>query len=257
MEQQARVNHVIISPTDPQCLMSISDKKVWQWDINGHQISPPYGGSCVTFSSNGTQFISCQRGAVIVQNSDSQTVVAEFHITASYINYCSFSPNGGLIAVVVDRTVNVWDITSSDPCIIKTFVGHTETIGSLTFSSPSSLISSSFDKSIKFWQIDTSLTDPAMTDPQSISLASASIRSITLQTKDGIAISCDRNGVVRTWDILTGLCNVSFQTQARGYDHGDVQLIDSRLIFAWQVDEVHIQEVEKGELIKIDRKSVV
>ena len=165
MEQQARVNHVIISPTDPQCLMSISDKKVWQWDINGHQISPPYGGSCVAFSSNGTQFISCQRGAVIVQNSDSQTVVAEFHITASYINYCSFSPNGGLIAVVVDRTVNVWDITSSDPCIIKTFVGHTETIGSLTFSSPSSLISSSFDKSIKFWQIGTSLTDPAMTDP--------------------------------------------------------------------------------------------
>ena len=252
--QQAKVDYVIISPTDPQHLISISDGKVWQWDINGHQISPPYGGSCVAFSLDGTQFVSCQGGAIIVQSSDSQTIVAEFHITASHISYCSFSPNGRLIAVAVGSIVYVWDIFSSDPCIIGTFVGHTKSILSLAFPSPSSLISSSLDKSIKFWQIGTSLIDPTMTDAQSTSLASAPIKSVTLQTIDGIAISCNRVGVVRTWDISTGLCNASFQTPAKDYHIGDVRLVNSKLIFVWYVDkEVHLWDVEKGELIQMMR----
>ena len=254
IKQQAEAKHIIFTPTDSQHLMSISNKQVWQWDINGCQISPPYGGSCVAFSSDGTQFISCQGGAVVVQNSDSQTIVAEFHITASDINCCSFSPNGGLIAVGIGRTIHVWDITHSNPCIIETFVGHTNDITSLAFSSPSSLISSSDDNSIKFWQIGTSSSHPAMTDLQSTSLVLAPIKSIALQTKDGIAISCDGDGVVRTWDISTGLSNLSFQTPAKDYDNGDVQLVDNRLIFVWQVDEeVHIWDVEKGELIQMVR----
>ena len=66
IEQQAQVEHVIFSPTDPQYLMSLSDEKVWQWDINGHQIRPPYGNSFVASSSDSTQPISCQGGAVVV-----------------------------------------------------------------------------------------------------------------------------------------------------------------------------------------------
>ena len=252
IEQQARVNHVIFSPADPQHLISISEKQVWKWDINGHQISPPYGQSCVVFSSDGTKFVSCQGGAVVVQNSDSQTIVAKFHTTAGDIYYCSFSPNGRLMAIAVNSTICVWDITSSDPCIIETFVGHTKNISCLAFSSHSSLISSSGDNSIKFWQIGTSPSDPAMIDLQSTSLVLAPIMSITLQTKDGIVISCDGDGVVRTWGILTGLNNLSFQTPAKDYHNGDVRLVDSRLIFVWQVDrEVHIWDVEKGELIQM------
>ena len=196
--QQEKVDHVIFSPTDSQHLMSMSGKKVWQWDVNGKQISPPYGGSCVAFSSDGTQFVSCQGGAVVVQNSDSQIIVAEFHMIASDIDYCSFSPNGRLIAITVGSSVYVWDITSSNPCIIETFVGHTGSILSLVFPSPSSLISSSNDKSIKFWQIGISLTDPAMIDPHSAPLASAPIESITLQTKDDIAMPCNRDGATKT-----------------------------------------------------------
>ena len=232
--------------------MSISDGKIWWWDINGHQISPPYGSSCVTLSSDGTCFISHQRGKVVVQKSESKTIVAELHVTGADTNYYCFSPNGKLIAIALNDTVYVWDITSSNPCIIETFVGHTGNITSLTFSSPSSLISSSLDRSIKFWQIGTSSSDPAITDPQSTPLASAPIKSITLQTKDGIVISCDGDGVVRTWDILTGLCNLSFQTPAKDCSNGDVQLVDNRLIFVWQLDkEVNVWDVEKGELIQM------
>ena len=66
IKQQDDVDHVSFSPTDPQHLISISGKKVWQWDINGNQAGPIYNGSCAAFSSDGTQFVSCNEPAVTV-----------------------------------------------------------------------------------------------------------------------------------------------------------------------------------------------
>ena len=252
IEQHEPVAYVIFSPINSQHLMFISDGKVWKWDIDGHQTSAPYDGSCVAFSSDGSQFVLCKGEDVEVQNSNTQVTVTKFHIANSHPSCCCFSPNGRLIAIATSNTICVWDITSSDPYIIETFIGHTGYITSLAFSSPSSLISSSYDKSVKFWQISTSLTKPAATDPKSTTFTSAPIKSITLQAKDGIAFSCDEDGVVRTWDISTGCCKGSFQTQAKDYNKRDIQLIDSRLIFVWQVDEkLHIWDVEKGEPIQI------
>ena len=252
IEQQGMVDCVIFSSTNPQHLMSISDGKVWKWDINGHHTGPPHDGSWVAFSSDGTQFVSCKGEDIEVQNCDTQVIVAKFHMANSDPSRCCFSPNGRLIAIATSNTICVWDITGSDPHIIETFVGHSGYITSLAFSSPSSLISSSYDKSVKFWQISTSLTKPAATDPKSTTFTSAPIKSITLQAKDGIAFSCDEDGVVRTWDISTGCCKGSFQTQAKDYNKRDIQLIDSRLIFVWQVDKkLHIWDVEKGEPIQI------
>ena len=253
IEQQEQVAHVIFSPTNPQHLMSISDGKVWKWGLNGHQTSPPYDGSCVAFSSDGTQFVLCRGREVEVQNCDTQVIVAKFHIANSDPSHCCFSPDGRLIAIATRSTICVCDITNSNhPHTIETFVGHTNNITCLAFSSPSSLISSSYDKSVKFWQISTSPTNPAVTDPKSTTLASAPIRSITLQAKDGIAFSCNGDGVVRTWDISTGCCIRSFQTPVKYYNGRDIQLINNRLIFVWQVGEkLHIWDVEKGEPIQI------
>jgi hypothetical protein len=68
--------------------------------------------------------------------------------------------------------------------------------------------------------------------------------------KDGIAISSDSSGVVKTWDILTGLCKASFQTPAKGNTSRDAQMIDGRLIFVWHrewEEEIYIWDTEKGE----------
>ena len=252
IKQQTGVHHVIFSPINPQHLMFISDGKFWQWDINGYQIGPPYGGSCVAFSSDGTWFISHQGEVVVVQKCNSQIIMAKFHIIMGNTYCFCFSPNNRLIAVAVDSNIYIWDITDSDPFIIETFVGHTDYITSLVFSSTSSLISSSFDRSTRFWQISTSPTDLTMTDLKSIPLSSSQIKSITLQAKDHIAISRDADGVVRIWDISTGLCKASFQTPPKDYHNSDVRLVDSALIFVWQVDhKVYIWDVEKEELIQI------
>jgi WD40 repeat protein len=106
------------------------------------------------------------------------------------------------------------------------------------------------DGSVKFWQISASSISPDVTDPKPIPCDSP-IRSITLQAKDGIAISSDSDGVVRIWNLSTGHCKASFQTPAKGDCLRDVQLIDNRLVLVWcAAKEIHIWDVEKEELLQ-------
>ena len=306
IQQQEQVECVSFSPTDPQHLMSAAGDKVWQWDTNGHQIHPTYNGSHIVFSPDCTKVVSTQEASIVIQNSNSGTIVGKFHVANIKTNCCCFSPDNQLIAIAVDNTIHIWNITVSDPHIVETFVGHTSYITSLTFSSPSSLISASRDQSIKFWKIDTLPTGPVLTSLESKPLTSAlvktgyhilktfvghthlitshilyyldklsrligalllvpvltnlkstpltlaPIKSITLQAKDGIAISGDSAGVVRIWDISTGLCKASLQTPAKGHCESDVRLIGSRLILVWYMKKkIHVWDVEKGKLLQM------
>ena len=260
IEQQDLVSCVRFSPTDPQYLISVSDCEVCQWDINGHQINPTFVGSNVAFSSDGTQFVSCQGEDIVVQNSNSGTTVAKFHMPNGNAYHCCFSPDGKLIAAADDFTSYIWDTTGSDPYPIKAFVGHTGAISSLEFSSASSLVSLSvYDHSVKFWKISPLSTNPLVTDSKSTPLTPTPIRSITLQAKDGVAISSDLDGVVRTWDISTGLCKASLQSPAKGpLSQRDVQLINGWLILVWSerstlwnAEKIHILDVEKGRQLQV------
>ena len=252
IKQQHTIKHVCFSPKNSQYLISVSVGEVWQWDNNGNQIKSPHYGSCIAFSPDGTQLMSCKKAVVTIQNSDSGAITAKFHVANSNIHCCCFSPDGRLIAVAAGSIAYIWDITSSDPHLVDTLVGHTRDVSSLAFSSPSTLISTSFDKSVKFWQIGALSTDPVVTDPKSTSLASAPIKLLTVQAKDGIAITCDSDGMVKTWDISTGLCDASFQTSAKNTHAGDIQLINGRLIFVWYVNyRVRIWDFKKGELLSV------
>ena len=181
--------------------------------------------------------------------------MAEFH--ADYdTKHCCFSPDGKLVAAVAGYVVYVWDIISSEPHLLETFVGHTQNITSLAFLSPSTLISSSIDRSVKFWQIEILPTAPVMADLQSTSSTSSPISLVSLQVKDGIAISSDTSGVVKTWDILTGLCKGSFQTPAQQYYYSDAHMIKDSLIFIWHdKDGIHFwdsnEDIPEEKLLDI------
>jgi WD40 repeat protein len=207
---------VSFSPTDQQHLLSICNGKVWQWDINGHQVGPTYDGSHVAFSPDGTQFVSSYKGTVTVRNSSSGVVVTEFQMTDS--NYIiAVSPlMVGLLQLPMMLPSMFGTLPAQNLTSLRSSLDIPASITSLVFSSPSSLISVSGDKSIKFWQIGVP-SDSVKTDPKSASLASTEIRPITLQAKDGIIITSDSEGVVRVWEISTGLCKASFQTP---YNHG-------------------------------------
>jgi len=250
MWEQGSVYHVCFSPTNPQYLLSRSNDKITRWDISNHKSPLTYDGSCVAFSPDGTQFVMCNGAVVTIQNSDSRVIMARFYVADSSTYCCCFSPDCRLVAVAVGNIAYIWDITNLDPHLVETFIGHTSLITSLVFPSPTSLISASEDKLVKFWQIGTLPTELAMTDPKSTPLTSAPIKSITLQAGDGITISSDLDGVVKIFNISTGICKASFQTPAKNSPYRDVRLIDDRLIFVWYGHEkINICDLETGELL--------
>ena len=257
IKQEQSVPYVKFSPKNPQHIIFESRGKTWQWDVNGHQISPAYDDICIAFSPDHTLFALCNKNIVTVQNSDSKAIVAKFHVANGYATQCCFSPDGRLVAAAdYSGTVYVWDIASPGPHPIETFVGHTGLITSLIFPSPSSLISVSEDKSIKFWQISILSTDPVATDLGSTPLTPPIIRSVSLQTRAGIAISSDADGKIKTWDTSTGLCKATFQIQIPAIKGmtcglGDAKIIDGRLIFVWCMNrKIYICDTEKGELLQ-------
>jgi WD40 repeat protein len=132
--------------------------------------------------------------------------VSTFHVGDDGTRCCCFSPDGRLIAVAAGNIIYIWNVTSSDPHLVRTFIGHTNKVTSIVFSSPSTLISVSFDKSVKFWQVYTSSPELVATSPESTPVGLPLVSSISLQARDGIAISSNTAWVVKTWDILTSPC---------------------------------------------------
>lgn len=251
IKQQERVEYLCFSPIDPQHLVFVSDHNVQNCDINGDQIGPRYNGSYIAFSTDGSMFALCNEEIIIVHSTRSRKILAEFHAASDKIGYCCFSPDGRVIAAAAGITVYVWDITSLNPHPIETLNGHTSHITGLAFSSSFSLISLSHNGSVRFWEISPLPSDQVVSDSKLAPVTSVPIRSITLKPRNGIAISSDEGGVVKIWDIFTGLCKESFQTPAIGAIPRDVQLVNGKPIIAWtKGKEIHIWDIEKSELLQ-------
>ena len=254
------INTVTFCPTNSQLLMSLShDGIVQQWGIDGQKIGSSIASSCVAFSPNGTQFVSCNKGTVAIRDTSSRTAIVEFNLGKD-CSCCCFSPDGRFIATGADSTIYLWDITSPDPYLVQTLIGHIDDITSLVFSSPLTLISASKDGSVKFWQISTSSAHLAAPGTGSIPFTSAAIKSVSLQAKDGLAFSIDSEGVVKTWDILAGNCKKSYKIPAEDISCGDMQLIDGRLVVVWcegPGQDIHVWDAERGRLPTVNAPCLV
>ena len=249
IQQEREVRYIMFSPKDPQHLISISNGKIWQWDGSGCQIRPPFDGEHVAFSSDGAQFVSCSTNTITIYNSSSGEIVTQFCV-ADKVHQCSFSPDNRLVAIAADETAYCWDITTSEPQLVETLVGHTEKITSLIFSSSTTLVSASRDSLVKFWQIGVQSTDLPRFDLQPTYLPSAPITSVTVKSTEGIAVTSDSDGVVKSWDISTGVCTTSSQTPAKNPHRADIQLVNGRVVFVWYIDEkVHVWDTGNGELL--------
>jgi len=248
-EHSDSIYSVSFSPTNSQLLMSASDyHTVRQWNVDGCHIRPTYRGNGVAFSLDGTLFVSWGGHVATVRNLGSRAVVAKLQVSDFAFQCCCFSPNSKLVACSVMVSIFLWDITGSDPQLVNEFIGPCDEISSLTFSS--SLISASRDGTVRFWQISTSSIDPVATGSTSTSSTPAAIRSVSLQTRDNLAISSNTAGVVKTWDTVSGLCRASFKTPPE-HAWGDAQLIEGKLIFVWwERGKISIWDLEKGELLQ-------
>ena len=242
------VNSVCFSPTNAQFLFSASDDNtVQRWDINGHRTGPTYEGTCVVFSSDGTHFVSWGRTVATIWSSDSGLLVTKLQAPNDNFQCCCFSPDGKLVAGSTGCVIYIWDTTSLTPHPTNTFVGHNGYITSLTYCS-SFVSASSKDQSIKFWHIDTPSITSDKAGLESTPLTSASVQFLSIDAKNGIAISINSAGVASTWDLSTGLCKTTFHIPIENFTHGDAQLVDGRLTFVWSTfGKLHIWDSETGE----------
>jgi len=250
IKQQAAVPYIRFSPTDPQFLVSIAGKIAQCWDINGQKVGSTFSANQIEFSPDGTQFVSSTRFYTTIQNISSRATIANFTTANDYCNPC-FSPDGRLVATHADCRIHIWDITSSDPHPVETFFGHTSGVKFLAFSSPSTLISASYDKSVKFWRVGALPTDPVVIDPKSTSLTLAPTKPIAPEVKNNLIVPNDLpDGVMKTWGISTGPYKGPVQTLAKD-SHNNIQMIGSKLIFVWYADQkINIWDAEKGELLQ-------
>jgi len=257
MEQQDIVYYIRFSPTDPQCLIFVSDAAVQFWDIGNQKVGPTYNGYEIAFSPDGTQFLLCGEDGVTLQNTNSG-VVSKLSMERNCDNPC-FSPDGRLVAVADLSNICVWDITGSDPHYVGTFLDHAGNIYSLTFSSPSTLISASEEKLVRFWKIGALPINPVMTDPKSTPPTSAPTKSIVLKAKIGPIIPSGLPvWVKKTWGVLTGHHKGSLQIPAEDSHQSNTQPGDSKLIFVWYADKkFNIWDAEKGELLWTMNVSIV
>ena len=248
------VTAIRFSPIDSRRFQSSSrDGTVQQWDVDGLQVGSSYHEAEVvrdlSYASDGTRFVSCGGRVVTVRDSGSGVLVVKIDTTGhpgGALNRCCFSPDGRFVVCAADTIILVWDITIPGARLVGHFVGHTNSISFLSFSS--SLISGSYDQSVKFWQTSSFLADSKTTDQM---VAPLPIRSLKPFVEDGIVVTNHSDGVVKTWDLTTGRLKSSFSTPAQ--DIRDIHLAGDTLTMVWWMDEergYRIWDVYKGQLLR-------
>ena len=215
---------------------SSASKNLQQLNLDGSQIRnyqpEEYVVRDFAYASDETRFVSCGSQGATVRDSASGSVVVK--LGEQSLSQCCFSPNGKFVACSGGITIYVWDITSPARArLVEKFVGHSEHITFLAF--PSSLISGSWDQSVKFWQCSsfqgTSKTGRTAARPL---FGSTPISSVKLFAKDTTIVTSDESGVVKTWDLMTGAFKSSFHTPAEG--PRDTHLEGNTLIIVWRTN---------------------
>ena len=249
MRHDNRVTSINFSTTDPRRLLSSSrDGTVRQWGVDGHQIGTSYREANgvimedLAYTPDGTRFITFGGGIATIRDSGSGEVVGKFHVPGgSSPHRCCFSPDGRFVACAAGNTISVWDITLPEARFVGRFIGHSAHVTSLAFSS--SLVSASQDRSLKFWQSSSFLADSTTAGRTTVSTP---IMSARLLAQDGILVTSDESGMVKTWDLITGVCKSSFPTPAKGVR--DTHLVDGTLITVWWMDKkYHSWDVHEGQ----------
>ena len=245
------IRSITFSPTDPRRFLWSSDPgTVHQWSTDGQQIGASYRDADIwliqdlAYTLDGTRFVFCGGNVAVVWESESGKQVVKLRAPEKLdLSRCCFSPDGKFVACGGDPNIYVWNVTISGAPLVKRLVGHSDRVIFLAFSF--SLISGSDDGSVKFWPTDSFLADSTTTGPAA---TSTSIVSAHLFHEDSVVVTSDSSGVVKTWDLITGICKSSFSTPAKGKQ--DTYLAGDTLIIVWWADErkeFHVWDVYKGQ----------
>ena len=195
------VNALAFSPDAEILASGSSDKTVKFWrtgecfaTLNGHRLAV----NAIAFSPDGREIASASTDSTVrIWNLEGKCLQSLTGHTQA-VRAIAFSPSG-LLASGGDGPIRLWHLDQGNSRLLP---GHPWAVSALLFSSDGQyLISASWDKTIKIWQVETGEELCALTGHTD------SITSITLA--DGLLASSSKDKTVKLWDCpelhLTGV----------------------------------------------------
>jgi WD40 repeat protein len=167
------VNTVTFSPDGRMLASSSQDSTIRLWHTFPGKSSPEiqtlvgHNGRIwsIAFSPDGLTIVSGGEDLTVrLWNVAKGTCLAEWEAHEGWVRFVAFSPDGRSIASCsYDRSIKIWDVTKipdfskkSGICLcLYTLTGHQQPVSAIAFSPDGQqLVSSSFDKTIKLWDLN-------------------------------------------------------------------------------------------------------
>jgi WD40 repeat protein len=203
---------VAFSPNGSWTVSGSMDCTVRLWDVvtgSQHHVMTGHTGpvSSVAFSPDGTTIVSGSRdGTLCLWNIGTSTEQLVFTGHTRKVNSLAFAPNGHtVVSASSDHTLRFWDIvTGTELCIIEGgYCGDDDDPYCVTFSPDGATIASGSAYGAYLW-CATNITSES--DLQLVLERYVCDFQSLAFSPDGESIaSCEGNGVVRIWDVTTGI----------------------------------------------------
>lgn len=184
------------SPTGITIITTSNDNTIRIWNVRSGKCIKKIKNDCnvdyAIFGRNDNQIMYVSKEKDInIRELDYEHPKQMFK-TQTSIKQVVFSQDSNLILAVCNNTILLWDAISG--IFIRKFNGHGDIIDSAVFNSKGdTIISSSRDKTIRFWDVSTGKCSYIF--PQT-----ESVKSIILSKRNDTLIILSNEGTIRLWD---------------------------------------------------------
>lgn len=116
---------------------------------------------------------------------------------SGHVKGAAFNPDGTLLASVsADTLVRLWDVSASQPQLIRTLHGHTDSVNGVAFSPDGRMLATAgSDETVRLWDVESG-AEIAVLEGHT-----AQVSSVEFALQGNLIVSSSWDRTVRLWDV--------------------------------------------------------